>query len=698
MKPLIIAGIFTLQFLLNANSQSINGDPNPSNNSIINGNSFRISSTDPLNSLSLVDGNFLERSLIRELSETFRVMANVTVADSVDSGFLIRGINAEGIGLASGNALSTIYIDGIAQSKDGSRRGSLSTWDLKDISVLRGPQGTLGGKNSLAGHIEIETNDPTFHHENSSFFGLSNNSFYESAFMVSGPINDQLAVRLSADSHHKNGEFSYPIFEEFPTLKERQEDHYFQIRGKLLYQPSGPKGASAILSASHSYDSPQYQEADGPSAGVKWSDRVWGLQTLPVFVPALSTEVSQMNLSVTIPISDYWSIESLTGIVRTITETPSVNLASQGEINESDMSQEFKAHYENESLKADIGLYFLDGDIDQSLNQNLPFNDFENKTFNENSFENLAFYGETSFQILPRLSLFGGFRYDHEKLEFSSTFKEVSEQGLLSSKKVTASSSDDAILPKIGIAYELETNKTLGLKAQKSYRPGSIAYDRFNDLKYEYESEKAWNYELSLNGSTKNKILKYSANLFYLDWQEQQISIAQIPGDISTALITNAEQSQVYGGELEIQATPTKRLSLFASVGIAITEFENFQFTQFRSTLDFSGEKFPHSPDYTAAVGIDYQFDNGFFFGADMKYTSSSISRSVFEGLEKDELPGYTVANLRAGYRKDNWSITAFISNATDEEYFLYRYDTPKLQVGTLGLERFCGLRASYTF
>ena len=686
-KPLIIAGIFSMVFLSNANSQSINEDPILINNS-----------NDTFNSISLVDGDFLERSLIRELSETFRVMANVTVADSVDSGFLIRGINAEGIGLASGNALSTVYVDGIAQSRNGSRRGSLGTWDLKNISVLRGPQGTLGGKNSLAGHIRIETNDPTFHHENSSFFGLGDNGFYESAFMISGPINDQLAVRLSAESQHKNGEFNYPIFEGFPALKERQEDHYYQIRGKLLYQPSGSKGPSAILSASHSYDSPQYQDADGPSAGVKWSDRVWGLQTLPAFVPALSTEVSQLNLSVTIPISDYWSIESLTGIVRTSTDTPSVNFATQGEINENDVSQEFKAHYENESMKADLGFYFLDGDIDESLNQNLPFNDFENKTFNDSSFKNLAFYGETSFQILPRLSLFGGLRYDHEELEFSNTFKEVNEQGLLNSKKVSASSSDDAILPKVGVAYELDENNTLALKAQKSYRPGSIAYDRFNDLKYKYESEKAWNYELSLNGFTKNKKIKYSANLFYLDWQDQQVSIAQIPGDISTALITNAEKSQIYGGELEIHAAPTKKLSLFASLGAAVTEFEDFQFTQFRSILDFSGEKFPHSPDYTAAVGIDYQFDNGFFFGADMKYTSSAISRSVFEGLVKDELPGYTVANLRAGYRKDNWSITAFISNITDEEYFLYRYDTPKLQVGTLGLERFCGLRVSYRF
>ena len=686
-KPLIIAGIFSLLFLLNANSQSLNEDPISINNS-----------NDTLNSISLVDGDFLERSLIRELSETFRIMANVTVADSVDSGFLIRGINAEGIGLASGNPLSTVYIDGIAQSRDGSRRGALGTWDLKGISLLRGPQGTLGGRNSLAGHVKIKTNDPTFHHENSSLFGLGDNGFYESAFMISGPINDQIAVRISAETQHKNGEFIYPLFEGLPELKERQEDHYYQIRGKILYQPSGPKGPSATLSASHSYDSPQYQDVDGPSAGVKWSDRVWGLQTLPAFVPALSTEVSQVNLSISMPISDYWSLESLTGVVRTITQTPSVDLAAHGEINEIDVSQEFKAHYKNGPLKTDLGLYFLDGDIDQSLNQSLPFNDFENKTFNETSFENFAIYGETSFQILPRWSLFGGLRYDHEELGFSSIFKEVDEQGILNSKKISDLSSNDAVLPKIGIAYKLDANKTLGLKAQKSYRPGAIAYDRFNDLKYEYDSEKAWNYEFSLNGITKNNKLKYSASLFYLDWQDQQVSIAQIPGDVSTALVTNAEESKIYGGELEIQATPTKGLSLFASLGAAITEFEDFQFTQFRSTLDFSGEKFPHAPNYTAAIGVDYKFDNGFFFGADMKYTSSAISRSVFEGLEKDELLGYTVINLRAGYRKDNWSITAFVSNVTDEEYFLYRYDTPKLQVGTLGLERFCGLRVSYTF
>ena len=67
-----------------------------------------------------------------------------------------------------------------------------------------------------------------------------------------------------------------------------------------------------------------------------------------------------------VPISDYWSIESLTGIVRTITQTPSVNFATRGEINESNVSQEFNAHYKNESIKANLGLYYLDGDIDES--------------------------------------------------------------------------------------------------------------------------------------------------------------------------------------------------------------------------------------------------------------------------------------------------------------------------------------------
>ena len=79
----------------------------------------------------MIDGDLLDRFIIREVSESFRILPNVSISDSVDSGFLIRGINAEGNGLFAGKPLANIYVDGIAQSINGSRRGTLGTWDLK---------------------------------------------------------------------------------------------------------------------------------------------------------------------------------------------------------------------------------------------------------------------------------------------------------------------------------------------------------------------------------------------------------------------------------------------------------------------------------------------------------------------------------------------------------------------------------------
>ena len=650
------------------------------------------------NSVSLIDGDFLDRFIIREVSESFRILPNVSISDSVDSGFLIRGINAEGNGLFAGKPLANIYVDGISQSINGARRGSLGTWDLEKISLMRGPQGTEGGRVSVAGQINLETKDPTFFEEGSLLLGLGENNLYESALMISGPINEYLAARFTAEMLNHDGEFNYPLSGGLPKLSERKDDNYYQLRTKILYQPFGKDGLTAKLTALHSYDAPQYQDVDGPSAGVQWADRIWGLQSLPAFIPALSTEVSQASLSIFNPINEYWSIESLTGVIKTYTEIPSIDLSKKGEINEKNHSRQITTHYKNGRIKSSLGIYYLDSKTNQNYDQKLPFNDFSSQSYENKEFENIAFFGEVHFQILPRWSLFGGLRYDHEKLDFNSIFREVKNNQILASKKYSNDYSDDALLPKIGINHNINEDTFITLGAQNSYRSGGLGYDYLNSKEYSYDDENVWNYEFSLSGKMPQKNINYSANIFYMDWKDQQLSIPQIPGDTMSSLVINAKDSHVYGGEFEIQAKPSNSLLLYASIGTAITEFKDFEFSQLQTQTNLSGQKFPRTPNYSASAGLEYQFEGGYFIGGDINYNSSRISRSIFEGLERDDLASYTTLNFRIGYKTDEWTITAFANNLTDEEYFLYRYDTPKLQVGTLGLGRFFGLRASYNF
>ena len=650
------------------------------------------------NSVSLIDGDFLDRFIIREVSESFRILPNVSISDSVDSGFLIRGINAEGNGLFAGKPLANIYVDGISQSINGARRGSLGTWDLEKISLMRGPQGTEGGRVSVAGQINLETKDPTFFEEGSLLLGLGENNLYESALMISGPINEYLAARFTAEMLNHDGEFNYPLSGGLPKLSERKDDNYYQLRTKILYQPFGKDGLTAKLTALHSYDAPQYQDVDGPSAGVQWADRIWGLQSLPAFIPALSTEVSQASLSIFNPINEHWSIESLTGVIKTYTEIPSIDLSKKGEINEKNHSRQITTHYKNGPIKSSLGIYYLDSKTNQNYDQKLPFNDFSSQSYENKEFENIAFFGEVHFQILPRWSLFGGLRYDHEKFDFNSIFREVKNNQILASKKYSNDYSDDALLPKIGINHNINEDTFITLGAQNSYRSGGLGYDYLNSKEYSYDDENVWNYEFSLSGKMPQKNINYSANIFYMDWKDQQLSIPQIPGDTMSSLVMNAKDSHVYGGEFEIQAKPSNSLLLYASIGTAITEFKDFEFSQLQTQTNLSGQKFPRTPNYSASAGLEYQFEGGYFIGGDINYNSSRISRSIFEGLERDDLASYTTLNFRIGYKTDEWTITAFANNLTDEEYFLYRYDTPKLQVGTLGLGRFFGLRASYNF
>ena len=118
-----------------------------------------------------------------------------------------------------------------------------------------------------------------------------------------------------------------------------------------------------------------------------------------------------------------------------------------------------------------------------------------------------------------------------------------------------------------------------------------------------------------------------------MDWKDQQLTIPRIPGDLTSSVVTNVKDSYVYGGELEILSQPSKGLILFASIGAALTEFEEFEFDQIGTNNNLSGLKFPRTPNYSASAGIEYQFDSGLFLGGNVNYTSSRISRSIFEGL-----------------------------------------------------------------
>jgi outer membrane receptor protein involved in Fe transport len=262
----------------------------------------------------------------------------------------------------------------------------------------------------------------------------------------------------------------------------------------------------------------------------------------------------------------------------------------------------------------------------------------------------------------------------------------------------TTGADSSALLPKIGLIYRLQDDSNLGFTVQRAYRSGGSAINRLTSSEYSFDPEFAWNYEVAWKGAALAGGFVYAVNLFYMDWADQQINLPQVPGDFTSDIILNAGSSKVWGGEIDLRARPNDKAQLFASVGLAKTEFTDFQFVLFGSPVDLSGMEFPQAAKLMAVIGGDYDLGGGFSVGGDLKYTSSALSRSVLEGLPEDNLPSYWVANMNLGWKRDNWSVVVYVENLLDEEYLLYRYDDPDFQLATVGRGRTYGASVSWRY
>lgn len=668
-------------------------DPTTLPSVVVRGEKIARDLKDTTTSVGVVNADRIESTGVRTLPDAFRLLSNVRDADFVDSGILIRGINSEGVGGPAGRPLASVYIDGVAQTDQGVRRGASGLWDVEQVEVLRGPQSTVSGRNALAGAIRLQTKDPTFDWESAAQLRLGDRDQRGVAAMVSGPLSPTVAFRLAGEYAHARGFVDYPLYDGLPRLDERRNDDYRQIRGKLLWQPAGERGVRVLLSHSNAYDSPSYDDVDGPSAGVDWFDRKWGAQTLPVFVEARSSRNASTALEASVPLGSDWRLTSLTTRVRSKTDRPSVDLASVGLITQTEVAQELRLNYDAGPIRGVIGLYVNRESFQDDRDQVRPFQPTVlRRDQRSGDIDNEALFGEINL-TRGAITWIAGARYDREKQRASTLAQRLStlDGSIISSRLTATAASYDALLPKVGVTWTFTETQSLGLVAQRGYRAGGAAFNTVTSQTYSYEPEFANNIELSYRLYSADRRWRLNANLFEMRWKNQQVNVPQIPGDFTSDIIVNAGESRVRGGEIELQARPTSTLDLFASVGVAQTEFVRFEFVQFGAPLNLTGQSFPQAPEFSAAVGGQWK-RGGWFVGGDVKYTGKALSRSVFEGLPADQMPAYTVVNLRTGYAWSRARLSLYVDNALDEKYFLYRFDDPGFQVATVGKGRRVGL------
>ncbi len=639
-------------------------------------------------SVGKVGAERIEGSQIRGMNDAYRFLGNVSAPQFVDGGFVIRGINSESPDAEniSGNQtpLSSIFVDGVALTQQGARRGPTGMWDVASLEVMRGPQSTLQGRNSLAGSVNIRTKDPSAFLEGAlrSTVGELDNEEWAGMFNV--PLTPELALRFTAEHAEIDSFVRYPNLKSYARYDDFKTSDYSQLRAKALYQPQGLP-LKSLFTYTFSESSPALSDVYGPNARQPgappiddYFDYVWQSGS-----PAQQIRDTRNHTAAwenTYELAGGLELTALSTFTRTELHVGQIDGRNGSGNNrndtESDYTQEVRLNWDEDWGKAVLGVYGARSE-GESARENNPGNKIEKRRVNA------AIFGEADYRLTPRFHLIAGGRIDHDDFEFQSN--------IAGSGRGASESDNTELLPKIGARHHFSDTHTLGFTIQKGYQSGGAGID-LDGVPFTFDPSTTWHYELAWRKSFLDGKLIAAANAFYTDWKDQQVVLRTIDGTTfnSSERVINAAESSLFGGEIEITWNATEELTFFSSVGLLSTRYDDFTyqidpaiaaFLGIPDTLDYAGYEFPEAPSFNFSIGFEYRMKNGLFFNADAAYASSYYSPVLFAPtgagfggisaqVPQDDVikvdPSFNV-NIALGYERENWKVTLFVKNLLNE-------------------------------
>lgn len=696
---------------------------------VVTGEKTERSLQDTVASVAVVTARRIEQENIQQFSDIANRTANVAEGWG-GAGFTIRGIANRGVSGGGNGGLATVYVDGAPIPDNALSNGPLDTWDIAQVEILRGPQSTLQGRNSLAGSVIIRTQDPTWTWSGVARALVSDEDERTFSIAGGGPIvADQLAFRIAYQDRDADG------FIRNTTL-DRQEDptRAKTLRGKLLFTPSSLPGLTVRAGVTH--DERQggylytYARTDTPDA----ADNRVSLGDYPTDADTTTDLISvaadyKFDNNFTLSSVTAWSkVDSLMRFDVDGTAQP----LEFGNIDETDQSftQELRLAYDGERLSGLVGVYYADRDRSYRLTSHTqvptPRNtivaqlralgldaatanmiagayvaalpavaiDFDGDAPDE--VKTAAIFADGRYQLTPQLSVLAGFRYDHEKYTlavdqasaFAGTYPNPAAFGPLApaiaglnqavamyvaqANATTAPSSRsfDAFLPKLGVKYDFNSDASLSFVVQRGYRSGGSSINVARSDVVAYDPEYTWNYELALRTAWLDDALTVNANAYYVDWKDQQVSV-NLGSSLYDYQTENAGKSHLYGFEVESAYRPTTALDLYGSVGYSRTEFDDFQVAAGSTSVDLSGSEFAFAPRWTLAVGGNYRWSNGLALNLNASYRGEMYGAT---GVTQDQqrIGERTLVNGKFGYNADHWSLSVYANNVFDKTYIQY--------------------------
>ena len=628
-------------------------------------------------SITAITGQGLQDRGIARVSDLVGNVPNLTKdgGGAVLGAIGIRGIVSQtrNIGFDSGLG---VYIDGVLTVRPNGFDQELP--DIATLEVLRGPQGTLFGRNTTAGAINITTRKPdleAFHVEGRAAIG--NLKQREGSLLMTGPlVEGKLGIKLVGSIASRDG-FIFNVVrnEKLNNLNRKA------LRGSLLWQP----GEDVDVSLSGSW----LKQADRLLLGQIADNTVGGLAGLPGFFADPYTvaqdaqnlqtrEIWTTNLNIDWRLGDY-TLTSITAygdnksqLIDDDDGRPLPLSTSNFQDGARQFTQELRlASPGGGAFDYLLGLFYLhqDADADRRTTVFGPPGPaaFLGAIASLSTLKTDAYAAFVSGNWRPAegLTISGGLRYNIETraLDFRQTNTAFVP---LPNLAAMLGRTDKDLSGNLSVTWQFAETARVYASAARGFKSGGFNPDIVGGTDISFGPEKAWSYEAGFKTDLLDRKLRVNAAAFYTDYKDLQVSAL-----VGAAFqIRNAAAAKIKGFELEVTAKPVRALELNFGAGYTDATYDNFPGCA--PATNCAGNRLPFVPKLSLNAGAQANVpvaDGELTVRGDLSWRSSIFQEAT--NVADGRLPGYLLVNGRVAYSfaDDHFTVALFGRNLFDKRY-----------------------------
>ncbi len=659
--------------------------------------------------------SFLEERGLNDFRDVSRFTPGFTASffSSSEPIFAIRGANNT-FSQAGASKPVGVFLDDVFISRNTA--SAFELFDIEQVTVLRGPQGTLFGRNVTGGALVINTSKPNLEETTGKFQAQYGN--YDQLALrgtITGPLSDTVAAKISASYRARDG------FSTDRLLNREQDDHNsFNIRGQLLFQPSDV--FDALLTFDYSTDSNNGRSLSTIApAGANDGDRRTSESGVPQEFErdtygiaahlnyhadhGTFTSISAFRESDS---SDFFSFSSTN-----FSLLPSFNpffpfqQLALNEDNPKTFSQELRYVSDfNGPVSLVAGLYYFYEDILRNANSTRfagqSGNTLRDRTFVQDIQTNsFAAYTDIEIELSETVSLNVGGRYTWEEKEGQvALVDDLNPANNFSTPQFSDSFSD------FSPRFVLNWKPTEDLLVYGSFTQGftsggfNTEEDTIAVVTNPFDPETVDAYEIGLKTELFDRRVRANITAFRQEFNNKQEGFLDPTFNF---VILNASEATIEGFEVELNWSVNEYLNLFGSYAYLDARFTDFTIPG-NTPQDRSGNRLATSPENSFSFGGDASIpvgDSGSLF-VNSSYTYQSEYFTGADNRPTFLIDGFGLWNAAIGYEPDegNWRIEAFMQNISDKQFVLVRSDFfGGLDLGeSLGAPRTYGVRLTGSF